>query len=46
MDESLITGEPNHVHKEEGDTVMGGTINQAGSFVVGATHVGSDASLS
>ena len=46
VDESLITGEARPISKEKGDMVMAGTINQLGSILVRATHVGKDASLS
>ena len=32
IDESMLTGEPVPVSKQTGDSVMGGTVNQTGSF--------------
>ncbi len=46
VDESMITGEPVPVSKGTGDPVIGGTVNQTGSFVMRATRVGSDTMLS
>ncbi|MGQ3889012.1 copper-transporting P-type ATPase [Legionella sp. CNM-1927-20] len=40
IDESMITGEPIPIKKEAGDKVIGGTVNQAGSFIMRATDVG------
>jgi Cu+-exporting ATPase len=45
VDESMITGEPVPVVKSIGDTVIGATINQTGSFRYAATKVGSDTML-
>ncbi len=45
-DESLVTGESMPVTKSEGDRVLGGTINSAGSLVVVADAVGRDTMLS
>jgi len=45
IDESMITGEPLPVVKITGDTVIGATINQTGSFRYEATKVGSDTML-
>ena len=44
-EESMITGEPVPVEKGPGDTVTGGTLNGAGSFLMRATRVGSDSLL-
>ncbi|HEY8914453.1 heavy metal translocating P-type ATPase [Lacisediminihabitans sp.] len=45
IDESMITGEPLPVVKSIGDTVIGATINQTGSFRYSATKVGVDTML-
>ncbi|MDW3096706.1 MAG: copper-translocating P-type ATPase [Alphaproteobacteria bacterium] len=46
IDESMVTGEPLPVQKSNGDTVIGGTVNQAGGFTMQATRVGEDTLLS
>lgn len=46
VDESMITGEPIPVRKEVGDSVIGGTVNQTGSFLLRAERVGRDTMLS
>lgn len=46
IDESMISGEPLPVAKKAGDTVIGGTVNQTGGFVIRATGVGRDTMLS
>ncbi|KAI7907708.1 uncharacterized protein BX663DRAFT_491795 [Cokeromyces recurvatus] len=46
IDESMITGEVDPVNKHPGDTVIGGTVNGLGSFIMRATRVGSDTALS
>ncbi|MBI1332520.1 MAG: heavy metal translocating P-type ATPase [Armatimonadetes bacterium] len=46
VNESMITGEPIAVHKATGDSVTGGTVNERGSFVFRAEHVGSETILS
>lgn len=46
VDESMISGEPVPVEKEEGDKVIGATINGNGSLVIKAEKVGSDTVLS
>jgi Cu+-exporting ATPase len=45
VDESMVTGESMPVGKNAGARVIGGTINQAGSFVMRAGKVGSDTLL-
>ncbi|TSD88745.1 copper-translocating P-type ATPase [Mycobacterium sp. KBS0706] len=45
VDESMITGEPIPVEKGPGDTVIGGTINGTGGFVLRAGRVGSETVL-
>jgi len=45
VDEAMITGEPIPVVKVVGDTVIGATINQTGSFRYSATKVGGDTML-
>ncbi len=45
VDESMVTGESRPVAKEVGTKVIGATINQTGSFVMKAIHVGSDTLL-
>lgn len=45
VDESMMTGEPVPSLKQAHDQVAGGTINQSGSFVMQATHVGSETLL-
>ncbi len=46
VDESMITGEPMPVSKEEGDVVIGATLNGTGSFRMIAEKVGSETMLS
>ncbi len=46
VDESMITGEPIAVQKQTGDGVIGGTVNQTGSFLMQAEKVGGDTVLS
>jgi Cu2+-exporting ATPase len=45
IDESMVTGESIPVAKGEGDQVIAGTINQAGSLRFRATKVGADTAL-
>ena len=45
VDESMLSGEPVPVHKTRGSTVVGGTLNVAGSFLYRATHLGADSVL-
>lgn len=46
IDESMITGEPVPVVKSDGDSVIGATVNQTGSFVMRTEKVGSETMLS
>ena len=46
VDESMITGEPIPVEKQQGDKVIGATLNKTGSFQIKAEKVGSDTMLS
>ncbi|HHF7376111.1 copper-transporting P-type ATPase [Legionella bozemanae] len=46
VDESMVTGESMPINKEAGSKVIGATINQNGSFIMKAEHVGSDTMLS
>ncbi|HEY6968600.1 MAG TPA: heavy metal translocating P-type ATPase [Candidatus Angelobacter sp.] len=45
VDESMITGEPIPVEKIPGAQVIGGTLNQTGSFVMRAERLGSETLL-
>lgn len=45
IDESMLTGEPMPVEKQEGDKVVAGTINKSGSIVFKANRVGKDTAL-
>ncbi|MDZ7745201.1 MAG: heavy metal translocating P-type ATPase [Halobacteriales archaeon] len=45
VDESMVTGESTPVEKQEGDEVVGSTINENGVLVVEATKVGKDTAL-
>ncbi len=46
VDESMVTGESIPVEKNEGDMVIGATINKTGSFEFEATRVGAETTLS
>ncbi len=46
VDESMLTGESIPMEKQEGDTVIGGSMNYNGAMEVEVTHVGSDTTLS
>ncbi|MGY3586147.1 Cu+-exporting ATPase [Bradyrhizobium sp. USDA 4341] len=45
IDESMVTGESMPVTKAEGDSVIGGTVNQSGGLVMRAEKVGRDTML-
>ncbi|MCE9523838.1 MAG: copper-translocating P-type ATPase, partial [Alphaproteobacteria bacterium] len=45
VDESMVTGEPIPIAKNAGDKVIGGTMNQTGSFVMDAQKVGAETML-
>ncbi|MBV8330083.1 MAG: copper-translocating P-type ATPase, partial [Verrucomicrobia bacterium] len=45
VDESMITGEPMPVEKTVGDTIIGATVNQTGSFLMRAEKVGAETLL-
>lgn len=46
VDESMITGESRPVEKEDGDEVIGGTVNKEGSLRVKITATGDETALS
>jgi len=46
VDESMITGEPIPVEKEQGENVVGATINGTGSLIIKAEKIGSETLLS
>jgi len=45
VDESMVTGEPVPVEKNQGDEVVGGTLNTTGAFIMRADKVGNDTLL-
>lgn len=45
VDESMVTGEPMPIQKSAGDWVVGGTMNQTGSFLLSAQQVGEETML-
>jgi Cu+-exporting ATPase len=45
IDESMLTGEAMPVEKNPGDKVIGGTLNNTGSFIMTAERVGSETVL-
>jgi Cu+-exporting ATPase len=46
VDESMLTGEPIPVSKQEGDQVIGATLNTSGSLTIRSEKVGADTTLS
>jgi Cu+-exporting ATPase len=46
VDEAMLTGEPMPVEKNPGDPVIGGTVNQTGSFLMTVEKVGAETVLS
>lgn len=46
VDESMITGEPIPINKNEGDKVIGATVNTTGSMVIEAQKIGAETLLS
>ena len=46
VDESMLTGEPMPVKKENGDTVTGGTLNGTGAFDMRVDRTGAETTLS
>lgn len=46
IDESMVTGESLPVEKNEGERVIGSTMNKTGSFLLRAENIGSDTMLS
>jgi Cu+-exporting ATPase len=45
VDESMISGEPFPLTKQEGDRLVGGTVNGTGTFLMRAERVGADTLL-
>jgi Cu+-exporting ATPase len=45
VDQSLVTGEPIPDEKVPGDEVIGGSVNQSGTLLVGVTRVGEESFL-
>jgi P-type Cu+ transporter len=46
IDESMLTGEPVPVQKQDGDEVAAGTVNKMGTFLFLAKRIGKDTALS
>lgn len=46
VDESMVTGESMPVTKDVGSTLIGGTLNRSGGFIMRASKIGSDTMLS
>jgi len=45
VDESMLTGEPMHVEKQQGDEVAAGTINVSGTFLFRSKRIGAETML-
>ncbi len=45
IDESMLTGEPVPVEKNEGDPVTGGTLNKTGAFIMRVSRTGAETTL-
>lgn len=45
VDQALVTGEPTPLEKQQGDQVIGGSVNQLGTLLVQATVVGAESFL-
>lgn len=45
VDQSIVTGEPIPEDKQQGDEVIGGSINQTGALLVAVTRIGEDSFL-
>jgi Cu+-exporting ATPase len=45
VDESMLTGEPVPVEKDEGNEVTGGTVNKSGSFIMRVSRTSSETTL-
>ena len=45
VDESMLTGEPMHVEKQQGDEVAAGTINVSGTFLYTSKRIGAETML-
>jgi Cu+-exporting ATPase len=45
VDEAMLTGEPIPVEKVAGDSVVAGTLNKSGTFLMTARHIGHDTVL-
>jgi len=46
IDESMVTGESMPITKDVGSTLIGGTLNRSGGFIMRASKIGSDTMLS
>lgn len=45
VDEAMLTGESLPMHKQAGDNVTGGTMNNSGTFLMQVSHIGADTVL-